>query len=305
MAPKAANEALLADLLSPAFARDGFRVHRGRPLTFVCGGNNYGATLALRHQFLREIGKAPPRILPVLAERAFPHQLIEQNLHKFETFLAKVADCVLIFVESPGSFAETGMFAALSNVVPKTLVVNTCQEAARDSFLNRGPIKLIRKKSRFETVLDLPNKAVTAADANNILDAIHLSYPKFKKALVFHPLKKFTDLDLRLQLASVYVAVTLIHAGSESLVTSILRSRFGAVDQEAVERFLSVLTSINLLGREDEIYFNPNPNAFENDSLIQSVDFSVDNVRARSLEWHEENNSQVAVFLRERRGVDI
>ena len=43
-----------------------------------------------------------PLILPVLSEKAFPHQLVERNLQLFETFLAATADCVLIFVDSPG-----------------------------------------------------------------------------------------------------------------------------------------------------------------------------------------------------------
>jgi hypothetical protein len=36
--------------------------------------------------------------------------LVERNLQKFEEFLASAAECILVFVESPGSFAETGLF---------------------------------------------------------------------------------------------------------------------------------------------------------------------------------------------------
>jgi hypothetical protein len=212
---------------------------------------------------------------------------------------------VLIFVESPGSFAETGMFAALRPVAEKTLIVNTRNEGRQNSFLSLGPIRLIRKMSHFDTHLELDAHDVTDADADAIIQSILSNYTKYKKALVFHPAEKFKELNLRLQLACVQMAVALLHAGSVDLVTAILREHFKTVDKETVGRFLSVLTSLNLLEREDEIYFVRSVDPFTDDALISSVGFSVDNVRARALEWQQRNNSQVTVFLRERLGVDI
>ena len=158
-ASTAENE--LAQLLAPAFGRAAFRVHRNKPLIFICGGNNRGHRLALRHQFLGHIVVPSLRILPVLAESAFPHQLIEGNLLNFEAFLADTADCVLIFVESPGSIAETGLFAGRSRIAKKTLVVNMRSKSTNDSFLNLGPIKLIRRQSQFDTVFYLDKRKVT------------------------------------------------------------------------------------------------------------------------------------------------
>lgn len=303
--PHTAESERLAGILSPAFGRAAFRVDRKKPLTFVCGGNNHNGISALRHQFLRWASTPPSRIVPVLAERAFPHQLIQRNIQTFETTLAATADCVLIFVESPGSFAETGMFAALKAVAKKTLVVNTRREATGRSFLNDGPIKLIRKKSRFDTAVDLGRRKVTRKDAQKIVEVILNTYPKYKKALVFDPQVKFKDLDPRLQLACVYVAVTLMYAGAASLVAAVLRVHFRAVEQEAVDQYLSVLTSIGLLQRSDEIYFNPNAQGLEGDELIPSTNFPIGDVRVKALDWQIMNNSQVATFLREERHVGI
>jgi hypothetical protein len=305
MVPEPAKEENLAGFLSPAFGKAAFSVDRSKPLTFVCGGNNRNGNIALRHQFLEQINKLPPQIIPVLAEQAFPHQLIERNLQKFEEFLASAADCILIFVESPGSFAETGLFAGLKTIVPRTFIINTQKEAVEDSFLNNGPIKLIRKFSRFDKIMDLPAKVVTDADADKIVKGILSTYPKYRNALVFHPEKKFVDLDLRLRLACVHLTVTLMRAGSALLVTSVLRRYFTRVDAEMVERFLSLLTSIKLLERADEIYFNPRTEGLKDDALIRSVSFSVENVGAQALEWQAKNNSHVATFLRDKRGVDI
>jgi hypothetical protein len=303
--PPTPAERRLAGFLSPAFKKEAFRVDRSRPLTFICGGKDHNGVTPLRLQFLAHLAGSTPPILPLLSEKAFPHQLIERNLQLFETFLGSAADCVLIFVESPGSFAETGLFAALPRIMEKTFVVNTRDESREDSFLNLGPIKLIRKKSLFDSVFYLEGQVVRPQDAQGIIDCILKTVPKYDNALVFHPTKKFTELQLRLQLACIHMTVTLLRAGSASLVTSVIREHFKAVDGETIERFLSLLTSIEVLQRQDEIYFNPNAEAFKNDALICSTDFLVDEVKAQTLGWQAENNSQVVVFLREQRGIGI
>lgn len=219
--------------------------------------------------------------------------------------MASTADCVLIFVESPGSFAETGLFAALKKIRKKTFVVNTRKQSQKDSFLNQGPIRLIYKKSDFDKVHCLDGETVTPQDANDILQFILKNCTKYKNSLVFHPEHKFTDLELRLQLASVYMAVTLLWAATAALTTAVLRKRFADVDAARIERYLSLLKSIDVVGRHDEIYFTTSTKPFINDFLISSIDFLLDEVRAKTLNWHAENNSQVAVFLREQRGVGI
>jgi hypothetical protein len=303
--PLSPAEQELAGFLKPAFNQEAFRVDRRRPFTFICGGNDQDGISALRQQFLAHLRASTSPILPVLAEKAFPHQLVERNLQEFESYLASAADCVLIFVESPGSFAETGLFAALKKVRKKTFIINTRDESMKDSFLNLGPIKLIHRKSNFDRVHCLDKKEVTLQDAKDIVQFILKNCTKYKHALVFQPKDKFTELEVRLQLACVHMAVTLLRAGTASLTTAILREHFGNVDSLTVERCLSLLTGIDALGRQDELYFNPNPQAFMDDALICSTNFSVDEVRAKTLGWQAKNNGQVAVFLREQRGIDI
>jgi hypothetical protein len=305
MAPTPANVDELADRLRPTFNNEAFRVDRRRPLTFICGGKISNGSSGLRHQFLKHVSSPPLRIVPVLAEKTFAHQLVERNLKTFEEFLASAAECVLIFVESPGSFAETGLFSALKDVVPKTFVVNTREDARKDSFLNTGPIKLIRRKSQFDTVFELPERCVTGSDADGIVERILATCTKYENALVFQRESKFTDLKLLLQLGCIQLIVTLIGAGSTDLVTGVLRKYFKAVERDTVERLLSLLTGISLLGRSDELYFNPRPGGIEGDQLISSVAFSADSVKVRAFEWQSKNNSQASIFLREHLNIGI
>jgi hypothetical protein len=248
---------------------------------------------------LAHIPKSKLPILPVLAEQAFPHQLIEQNLQRFETFLADTAECVLIFVESVGAYAETGLFAALDRVAAKTLIVNTKKATRTLSFLNQGPIRLIRKNSLFDEVFVLDRKVVRPSDAREILSKITHTLPKYTDSLPFDPKPKFPELSLRLQIASVYLAVRLLRAGDLALLTSVFRVLFKAVGVERIEAYLSLLVSFGLIERHDDIYYNLQKIIPITDLLITKQSFQPDVIKALTLEWHGRHSGQTAIFLRD------
>ena len=52
------------------------------------------------------------------------------NLAEFERALANIADCILIFPESPGSLSELGYFAAFDELRQKCLIVNDLRRQA-------------------------------------------------------------------------------------------------------------------------------------------------------------------------------
>lgn len=101
-------------------------------ISFICGGKNGDGTekppnrsLYLDH--LRNTNNSD--ILPVLAEKAIDEFLAAGDsgrleLNSFEELIAEVVDSVLIFPESPGSFAELGFFSAKEKILKKTLVAN-------------------------------------------------------------------------------------------------------------------------------------------------------------------------------------
>jgi hypothetical protein len=119
---------------------------------FVCGGQIGNSTnRSLRQQFLQWASHSLPNFICLLAEDALPsgfslgsRRFI--NLTKFESLIADIAHCILIFPESPGSFAETGFFSNSPKIRRKTLVINPIAEQS-DSFLNLGPIHLIDQVS--------------------------------------------------------------------------------------------------------------------------------------------------------------
>lgn len=118
---------------------------------FVCGGKLEPEQTSLRQQFIQWAEHQLPNFVCLLAENALKDNFVAGrrtfiDLARFESVIAGIADCVLIFPESPGSFAETGFFSGSRKIRGKTLVINPNEEQS-DSFLNRGPINTIDRFS--------------------------------------------------------------------------------------------------------------------------------------------------------------
>lgn len=118
---------------------------------FVCGGEFGQGKTTLREQFLQWADHELPNFVCLLAENAIKDNFVAGrrtfiDLARFESVIAGIADCVLIFPESPGSFAETGFFSGRPQIRVKTLVINPDNKQS-DSFLNLGPINTIDRFS--------------------------------------------------------------------------------------------------------------------------------------------------------------
>lgn len=79
-------------------------------------------------------------------------QLWEENFNSnidlltFEEFLAEVSDCIILFVESPGSFCELGAFSYADKLFSDKLAIIIDQKYVGDkSFIITGPTAKARK----------------------------------------------------------------------------------------------------------------------------------------------------------------
>jgi hypothetical protein len=88
------------------------------------------------------------------------------NALAVEEKLAQLADIVIIFVESPGTFAEIGAFALSDPLRAKLLPILDQSFKANESFLTSGPVRWIDKDSKFAPPVWTDfDKVLVAADA--------------------------------------------------------------------------------------------------------------------------------------------
>lgn len=121
-------------------------------LLFLCGGptaaGGSGPYVSARDFFHRYLSRLKPelasrvRLAEVLDEwfrgdrdEAFP------DLLELEKYLAHLAAVTVLFVESPGSIAELGAFAATEALCPKTVAIMNEPIAQRPSFIKYGPVR--------------------------------------------------------------------------------------------------------------------------------------------------------------------
>jgi hypothetical protein len=144
-----------------------FKLVRTRIAVFVCGGAvriKEGETPSWRAAFLEWINAQgnTSRLEIFLAEKAYDAAVKQEskflNISDFETILADLSDCILLFPESAGSYAEAGVFASNREILTKVLVANEVSHHNSSSFLNLGPLHTFTSASRF-------SHAVVSGDA--------------------------------------------------------------------------------------------------------------------------------------------
>lgn len=86
-----------------------------------------------------------------------------KDLLSLEGLLADSVDAIVIIPESPGSFAELGAFANDEKLRKKLICVVDQKYKKDKSFINQGPLRLVRKENSFGVVFIDPNDVILEA----------------------------------------------------------------------------------------------------------------------------------------------
>ncbi|WP_044880936.1 retron St85 family effector protein, partial [Bacillus toyonensis] len=85
-----------------------------------------------------------------LPENIFEEDILqkEHNLLSLENILADSVDAVVMCIESPGSFTELGAFSNHKELSQKLIVCPDIKYKRAKSFINLGPIKYLKQKTK-------------------------------------------------------------------------------------------------------------------------------------------------------------
>ena len=186
----------------------------------------------------------------VLAEEAQP---LEEgagysDLLSFESDIAQVVGLILLFVESPGSLAELGAFAALQTVAPNLLAVLTDHHYSEKSFVMNGPIRFLERSHGEESVLSLDSIDINFIDGDHaIVDAEN--FQRTVEDAILHRLDqkaKWSKFD-RTNQGHIILLVTGLCQEYGALIEKEIRD---LLDDFGIEdfRFNSILYCAELLG---------------------------------------------------------
>ena len=222
-----AGEKLLASLRDDVFKRKKIYHRKDRFIMFVCGGRLGAGEGSLRQQFIGWAKDNLPNFVCLMAEEAMNASLAGEdrtfvNLTRFELIIAEVADCVLIFPESAGSYAEAGFFAN-SRISKKTLVVNPFDLQAVDSFLNLGPLDTINAASHLKPTILID--AQGEPDFTPVAQRLtRITWPAHRERL---PYQRFGQFNFKQKLLVTFEMLRLLRLADLQTLRQALVACFG------------------------------------------------------------------------------
>ena len=112
---------------------------------FLCGADVKDDSKARHH--MAKIFSTHARYEVLYPEDVFDDLLSghgQYSLLKMEGILADSVDAIVLFPESPGSFAELGAFSNIDKLACKTIILANKKYRSNKSFINFGPNRLIK-----------------------------------------------------------------------------------------------------------------------------------------------------------------
>jgi len=224
-----------------------FKLDRTRISVFVCGGRpktKAGQSPSWRAAFLewiRNQGDAS-RLEVLLAEKAYDAAIQSDrgflNISEFEETLADLSDCVLLFPESAGSYAEAGVFASNVKISYKVLVANDASHHNASSFLSRGPLHAFGSKSRFCQPIVLLEEKINNPAFETIRQRIEENALRNRKTISW---TSAVDVDLREKLAIVVALIRTAVVLSEVDLLYLLEELDLSITHQECQQMLRIL----------------------------------------------------------------
>lgn len=135
----------------------------------------------------------------------------KSNLLSLEGLLADSVDAIVIIPESPGSFAELGAFANDEKLRKKLICLVDVKYKKDKSFINQGPLKLVKKENLHGVIYIDPNnikeeinkltsslrkmKSVSIKE-NNIISLLQIDNFLLPSIYLLEPISKDTLIQL-------------------------------------------------------------------------------------------------------------
>lgn len=162
-----------------------FKVNFSKKHIFVCGGVvdvKSQIPPSFRDRFIQFSASENDEVAQaiILAE-SFKDYFKENtfsDLLVFEDEIANIASLVLIFLESPGSLVELGMFCSKPEFYKKLIIVAPQEQTeSEDSFIYLGPLEHIRRKEKDSVVIyPWPNSKTVKYNKDYLSDLLeHVS----------------------------------------------------------------------------------------------------------------------------------
>jgi len=146
-----------------------YRFRKLDPVVFLCGAAESKSREAVRNY----LGKHSPDLDIFYAEKVWSEivNLGERDALQMEEDLAKLADLIVVIVESAGTLTELGAFSLSPSLRQKLLPIVDKNYQGDSSFITNGPLHWIDAESTFRPTI-YTNLAIVLSAADQIEERI-------------------------------------------------------------------------------------------------------------------------------------
>lgn len=226
-------------------------------IIFLFGAQSSKDTISAREIFHKYSSKHLNQYQFLLAEDFFDSYDSESiDLLTLEGELATYTDCVLILIESTGTFAELVAFALNTELAKKILAVNKKEHFKSRSFINLGPLAKVNKVSKFGEVI-YSNFDSILSSVSDIESRLKENLRKRSKSVDLSSYEQFKSTEMKrfklLLISDLISAFGPIHEGE---LLNILKNIYGEDNFIGISFELSLLKSLGFIDLNKKLYFN-------------------------------------------------
>ena len=266
-------------------------------IIFVCGGPMDHECM-MRPKFCEFAKSNLPDFRIFLAENAqtnyFKHVSSDfLNIAKFEDAISEISACIVLFPESPGSYAELGYFSRSKKIRKKLLVVNNAKFQSQDSFITLGPIEIVNKSSNFRSTIQISCTEETPFDS--VKERIENRIPYKNRKL--YRVKKYTDFSFLDKFYQVFEIIRIFKAMTYDGVEHACRRIWGHVSKKDLYYILSILMGADYVrkvsGDDDFFCINGEISPFLEIKILDGSKFILE-----MADFYENNFPEIAEIVR-------
>jgi len=232
-------------------------VHAPTKVVMLCGGEYHIAdnvkgkkrpATSFRDAFYRAASQSPFSkyriVVPDDIVFGAPTGPYDQLLH-FERDLAQLCEVVILFTESPGSFAELGAFSMVSEIAQRLLVFIDSKNYGDRSFIKLGPIVSLQLGQGRHSVFVLPLDEMKIQSVRHVAD---LDIDTFRTVIE-------VPFSARVQEVPTPSTFNPDFQGHMAKLVAGLVHHFGALTAEELVEGLSLLGLTRSLGEVKQLLF--------------------------------------------------
>ena len=219
-----------------------------------------------------------------------------KDLLSLEDAFASFSDCIIIVLESPGSFAEIGAFAIKDEIAKILLVINDIRYSRDESFINLGPIAKVNKVSIFRPTIYV-NPEHILKFAHIIEERLSRILRKRNKNIDLTTFDKFSSCTPKIKVLALADIISMFSPIKRREIYRILRYCYGNIHRTNLDVELGMLVTLGIVQMHQDFFFRASEDI---ESFFEFTGFDERKFRADVFNYYYKYHRERIEILRNR-----